>query len=81
MTEDRLKRLEDALHQTQEWLSELQAQVDELTRNDVETGDTVEVGGERYLVTDIYDDGSVEIMERFIVRPEDYRVVKRRGCE
>lgn len=81
MTEDRLKRLEDALHQTQEWLSELQAQVDELTREKVEPGDTIEVDGCLYTVTDVYDDGSIEIMERFIVRPEDYRVVKRRGCE
>lgn len=42
-------------------------------------GDIIEVNGERFIVSDIYDDGSVEIRERFVVRPEDYRVVKRRG--
>lgn len=41
----------------------------------------IEVNGERFIVSDVYGDGSVEIRERFVVRPEDYRVVERGGRE
>lgn len=45
----------------------------------VEAGDIIEVDGDRYTVSDVYDDGSVEIMERFVVPAGEYTVVERRG--
>lgn len=46
-------------------------------KNDVEPDGVIEVDGERFIVSDVYEDGSVEVWERFVIRPGAYKVIKR----